>query len=40
MFKWLIKLLNYIPVKEDCRIHKRVIAMLLKENKNLKTKLK
>jgi len=36
MFKWFIKLLNYVPVKQDCRIHKRAIAILLKENAELK----
>ena len=36
MFKWLIKLFNYVPVKKDCRVHKKVIAILLKENAELK----
>jgi len=36
MFKWLIKLTRYVPVKKDCRFHKRMIAILLKENAELK----
>jgi len=36
MFKWLIKLFNYVPVKKDCRAHKKVIAILLKENAELR----
>jgi len=36
MFKWLIKLSNYVPVKKDCRFHKRIIAILLKENAELR----
>lgn len=36
MFKWLIKLFNYVPVKQNCRAHKKVIAILLKENAELK----
>ena len=36
MFKWLIKLFNYVPVKRNCRVHKRVIAVLLKENAELR----
>ena len=38
MFKWLIKLFNYVPVKRNCRAHKKVIAVLLKENAELKKK--
>jgi len=38
MFKWFIKLFNYVPVKRNCRVHKRVIAILLKENAELKKK--
>ena len=38
MLKWLIK---YVPVgRKDCRLHKRMIAILLKENAELKKKSK